>query len=417
MEFKKLSKKGYLSILRSTANINFWIGAVRSTKTINSIVRLCELAQSDRVPKDVSGVLVGKTIGTLEKNVLLTIASFVGKNNFIYKRSKQECFIYGRRFDVVGAKDESSKDRIQGMTYGIGYCDELVLYPRSFWDMLQTRFISIANYIILATMNPDNPYHWLKTDFIDKYKELGIKIFHFILDDNPHIPEKNREKLKQKFKGVFFKRFILGLWVLAEGLVYACFDEKKHIFSNKNFQPHQKYNIGVDYGTQNPCTFGLWGIENKKNYLVKEYYYCGRDENKLKTNEDYVNDLVDFVGNRLIEGIYIDPSAISFITTIKKMYPKLGYFIKSDIDNSVNDGIQTVSSKLGADEVLIHKDCKNHIREFNSYSYDDKKTKNTGVDTVLKVHDHCMDGTRYFLHNYYSKPRPDLRNIRTVAAA
>lgn len=417
MKLKEFSPKAIHSILNSIARINIWTGAVRSSKTISSIIRLVELAASNRIPKDIKGVLVGKTIGTLEKNVLEDLASIVGSKNYQYRSTKKQVILYGRKFDVVGAKDEGSKDLIQGMTYGIGYCDEITLYPQSFWNMLQTRFISILNYCILATCNPESPYHWLKVNFIDKAIELGINVFKFDLDDNLHMPLENKLSLIKSYTGVFYQRYILGLWVLAEGLIYSMFDEKKHLFDNLTVNnEYQKYNLAIDYGTQNPFCAGLFTRVENKHYMMKEYYYCGRDsENgKLKTNEEYCDDIADFVGSRIINKIDIDPSAIAFITSLKKQYPKLGQKINDHTDNSVKEGIENVSSCLGLGELLIHKNCKNTRKEFAVYSWDEKKAMSTGKEQPLKVNDHAMDMIRYYIRNNWFTNSPKTTTARVL---
>lgn len=406
MDFKKPSPKGMYSITNSVANVNLWTGAVRSTKTINSVIRLIEVSKNSRVPKDVKGVLVGKTKGTLERNIFSILTELVGKNNFIYKRTLGQAYLFGRVFDVVGAKDESSKDKIQGATYGIGYCDELALYPRSFWDMLLSRFISIKNYIILATCNPESPFHYVKTDIIEQAKKLAYKIFDFNLDDNPYLPAENVKKLKAKYKGVFYQRFILGLWVLAEGLVYSMFNEAKNMFSVFEPSIDQIFDVGIDYGIKNPFAMGLFTINKytKDHLMLKEFYWNGREHEEVtKTNEDYADHLLDFVGNRRLGKIFCDPSAVAFINTVKKRYPKLGAKFATT-DNTVRLGIESVASALSLGIFKIHKSCKNTKKEFNVYSWNEKKAIKTGEEEPLKENDHAMDLIRYYILGRIGRP-------------
>ena len=414
MNLKPLSKKGLFVYNNSNKKINISSGAVRSTKTFSSIFKLIQLAIDPLISFDIKGIIAGRTTRSIERNILDLLSDILPKSLFSYTRSLNQCKIGKRFFDVVGASDERAKEKIQGATYGIGYFDEVALFPQSFFEMALTRFLSIANYRILATCNTESPYHWLKTNYIDKKDLLDINYFHFTLDDNPYLPKENLEELKRTYTGVFYQRYILGLWVLAQGLIYSMFDKSKHLFDNLWTNENTRYKVSIDYGTKNPFAMGLFTQQENKHFLVKEFYYCGRDEEKLKTNEEYATNLNEFVGNKKIERIDIDPSAIAFITTVKKDYPKLGALIASNTDNSVKEGIENVSSVLNKNELFIHKDCKNTIKEFETYSWNEKKAMKTGYEEPLKENDHCMDFIRYYIRNNWYKKIAQVSNLLTL---
>lgn len=415
---KPLSPKGEFVLFNSTARINILSGAVRSSKTVSSVIRLIELALDPTIPIEVRGIIAGRTTRTIERNILSLLRDFLGKKLFSYSSSKNECRIGKRYFDVVGASDERAKEKIQGATYGIGYFDEVALYPKSFWEMALTRFISIENYVILATCNPDSPFHWLKTDYIDKCEEVekdfyrseeqDINYFHFTLEDNIYLPKENIEKLKANYSGVFYQRFILGLWVLAEGLIYSVFDNNKNVVDDSDFidgiDEKNIYYASIDYGAKNPFGIGLFTQHKKTKefIMLDEFYYSGRKEETVRTNEEYAKNLFDFLKDKNVRKIFCDPSAAAFIATVKKLYPKLGaLFVKTD--NNVKDGIEATSSAISLNKFKIHKRCKNTKQEFNTYSWNEKKALKTGVEEPLKDNDHMMDLIRYFIFNHVGK--------------
>lgn len=406
-KFGKFSQIGLQSMAFSNASMNIWEGPVRSGKTIDSLVRWSEFCRFGPPGKF---VMVGKTEGTLQRNIISVLADILG-NAIRYTR--QKAFIYGREIDLVGANDIRSESKIRGGTYAAAYVDEATLVPQNFWEMLTTR-LSVIGAKLFATTNPDSLFHYLKTDYIDRKEEpdMDLKVFSYKLEDNLNLSETFVNLLKNRYKGMFYERFILGLWVLAQGLIYSMFNRKQHVFSDIDTNSSTTFNASIDYGAQNPFAIGLYTdkirptlLLNKKifdSYMIKEYYYSGKTEENIKTNEEYATDLNEFVGNRKIGKIFCDPSAISFITTVKKDYPKLGAkFVKTD--NAVKEGIESVSSVLGQNRLFIHKDCKETLKEFSVYSWNEKKAKSSGVEEPIKENDHSMDQLRYFVHNHMMK--------------
>jgi len=241
----QFSPKQINSLVNSTARINIWEGAVRSGKTFVSIIRwLSFLANWEG--QNQNFLMVGKTERTLKQNILDPIQDLVGEKNFKLSRGTGEVYIYGIRCYIVGANDERAEGKIRGLTLAGAYCDEITLYPESFFKMLLSR-LSVPGAKLFGTTNPDSPFHWLKTDYLDREGELDLKRFHFVLDDNPNLPPEYVENLKKEYTGVWYKRFILGEWVLAEGLVYDMFNPDKH-FVEAPKDGYIQYWVGIDYG-------------------------------------------------------------------------------------------------------------------------------------------------------------------------
>ena len=391
------------SLVESNAKINIWMGSVRAGKTISSIVRWIQYVQS--VPATYALMMVGKTERTLKRNIIDVIIAILGTKNAVFKFGTGEFSMFGREIYVAGANDERSQEKIRGITLGGAYCDEITLYPESFFRMLSTR-LSEPGAKLFGTTNPDSPYHWLKTEYIDNEDGDVVKTFHFTIDDNLTLEEEYKRQLKKEFTGLWYDRFILGKWVLAEGTVYDMWDDKKYVFDlkewlrrrNKNGFKH--YCIGVDYGTSNPTVFLLIGYDSFDGpyYVCKEYYYSAKGVlAKQKTDAEYANDLVEFAKDYRISHYVVDPSAASFKTELRRRG-----IITTDADNSVVDGIRFVSSKLNVDGLYVEQSCYSLKKEFTCYVWDEKKQEK-GLDEPKKENDHALDALRYAIYTVFGQ--------------
>ena len=391
----RFSRKGLDTITNSTARLNIWEGAVRSSKTICSIVRWLEYVKSGP-PGDL--LMAGKTERTLKRNILDPLQQIVGSSRFKYNRGTGEAHLFGRRIYIAGANDERAAGKIQGLTLAGAYGDELTLWPESFFKMLLSR-LSVPGAKLFGTTNPDGPYHWLRTEYLDN-KALDLRSWHFTLEDNPNLDPAYVAALKKEYAGLWYKRFILGLWVLAEGAIYDMWDEGKHI---KSAPPYLNRRIvAVDYGTTNPCTFGLYGFgAGPEVFLEREYWYDSKETGKQKTDSEYADDFMTWLGNVPVEAIYVDPSAASFIAELRGR----GYII-SEANNAVLDGIRFVSTMLSNGHFFIDPSCTHTKNEFASYVWD-SKAQMKGEDKPLKRNDHCMDRNRYALFSHFGNPIPD----------
>jgi PBSX family phage terminase large subunit len=398
----EFSEKSRESIIASTARINIWDGAVRSGKTISSILRWLEYVQD--CPDENKLLMVGKTERTLRRNVLDVIQDMVDTEGK-YNRGLGLFHLFGKQIEIIGANDERAENKIRGVTLAGAYGDEISLWPENFFRMLLSR-LSVEGAKFFGTTNPDSPYHWLKTGFLDEH-ELNLKRFHFTLQDNPNLPLSFIRELEKEYTGLWHKRFIRGLWVLAEGSIYDMWNEESHIvdvkkmLGTKNKVQFDKYIVSIDYGTNNPCTFGLYGFDHKLPvYLQREYYYDSKTAGRQKTDSEYADDFDDFVGDVKPLAIYCDPSAASFIAELRRR----GYRL-TPAKNDVVDGIRFVGNMLRNGEYLVDKSCKHTIQEFSSYIWDEKAQKR-GEDKPLKEHDHTMDRDRYGLFTHFYREPP-----------
>lgn len=374
--------------------LNFLSGSVRSGKTYISILKFLLWVAS--MPADYEFIMVGKSIGSLQRNCFNYIYNFIGEENFIVSKSSKCAKVFGRTVWLEGALDERSEGKIRGMTLAGAYCDEVTLYPESFFVMLLTR-LSVPGAKLFATCNPDNPMHYIKTKYIDKADELDCAVWTFLLTDNTHLPKEYIENLSKEFKGVFYNRFVLGEWCKADGLVYPMFD---NVVPTQE-RDYTEYCVSMDYGIQNPTAMILWGYCDGIWYAVDEYYHSGRESSEQKTDEQYYAALERLCGDLPINKVYIDPSASSFIVCVRQH----GRFSVQHANNSVMEGIQHTASVLSAKRLMFNDCCRMTIREFGLYSWD---TKLTGGDTVIKDNDHAMDATRYFVQTrrIYGERKP-----------
>ncbi|NCD40753.1 MAG: hypothetical protein EOL88_01540 [Bacteroidia bacterium] len=291
----------------------------------------------------------------------------------------------------------------------MSYGDEITLWPESFFTMLLSR-MSVRGAKFFGTTNPDSPYHWLKESYLDRIGSgiNNINRYSFTIDDNPNLDPEYVEALKHEYTGLFYKRFILGQWVLAEGAVYDMWDESIHVVDTNavlrglgktNFDT---YIVGVDYGTNNPCTFGLYGYNRGGGpvYLVREYYYNGREKGRQKTDREYADDFKMFLKGVRPAAIYIDPSASSFIAELKH-----NGFMISHANNDVLEGIRYVSTLLRSGKFYVDRSCMETIKEFGAYVWDDR-AQEIGVDRPVKEFDHTMDRNRYALTSHFYRERP-----------
>jgi PBSX family phage terminase large subunit len=189
---------------------------------------------------------------------------------------------------------------------------------------------------------------------------------------------------------------------MAEGIIYDMFDEDKHKVPTID-RNYIEFYVASDYGTQNPTTFGLWGHYQGKWYKVKEYYYSGKATSKQKTDEEFYKELEKFIGDIKVKAVIVDPSAASFIATIRK-HDK--YKVLKAI-NDVLDGIRNVATALSENKIAYNDCCINTFREFFSYIWDEKAAER-GEDKPVKQNDHAMDSDRYFVNTILS------RNLRTT---
>lgn len=365
-------------------------GAVRSGKTSIMMWAFVRWAMENFSGQRFG--VCGRTVDSCTKNIIVPFTAMsLAKERYLIRWRRGDKVMEVRRgavtnyFEVFGGKDEASYTLIQGRTLAGALLDEVVLMPRSFVEQALTR-CSVDGAKLWFSCNPGSPQHWFYTEWIQRNKERNALYLHFEMTDNPGLSQKTLERYQSMFTGVFYDRYIRGLWVLAEGLIYPMFDESCIV---DELPEKGEYYVSCDYGTLNPFSAGLWCWDGKTATRVREYYYSGRENQKNKTDEEYADEIKKLIGEADVKSIIVDPSAASFIEVLRRR----GYMVRK-ASNDVTNGIMTTARFLQDGVIKIHRDCKDCIREFGLYRWDEKSTD----DRPIKENDHAMDEMRYFAY-------------------
>lgn len=366
-------------------------GAVRSGKTLCMSISFVLWAM--RCFDGAQLALCGKTIISLRRNIVNTLLPVLKQLGFSCSDSvSRNCVtveFMGRSnsFCLFGGRDESSQSLIQGATFAGVLLDEVALMPRSFVEQAAAR-CSVENSKLWFNCNPEGPEHWFYLEWIKRAEERNALYLHFTMEDNPSLSRRMLARYKRMYSGMFFRRFVLGEWVVADGRIYDFFDER-YVRKAPKEESITQFAISCDYGTANPASFGLWGLSRGTWYRLQEFYYDSRREGRQKTDAEYVDDLMRLAGGRRLRAVVVDPSAASFIEALRR---KSLPVIKAV--NDVVSGIRLTADLLRAGRLVICEDCKDAVREFSLYRW--SENGKTGHDAPLKANDHAMDDIRYF---------------------
>jgi len=413
----KLNPNQKFSIKDSDARLNIWDGSVRSGKTVAIDYRFIKAVGEgwEGCPADAIDVMVGKTLGALKRNVINPIIELVGSGNACFYPGKQEFRIWDKTIYTVGANDERSEGKIRGSTIRKALGDELTLWPESFFKMLDSR-LSLENSQFFGSTNPGPPRHYLKVDYLDRIEELDLKRYKFLLTHNLGLIKQNPhyvEIMEKNYTGLWYKRFILGEWCMAEGSIYDFFDEKLHTISEKDYPDAVYRSVGVDYGTSNPTCFLLFGHNHRTKPCVwseDEYFHDSVKEKRQKTDEEYVEDFISFIiGRKDVTTVFIDPAAASFKLALKRECMKRGMYIQiKDAENDVINGIRIQGTMLKSGDYKVGKRCKRTIADYYGYIWD-AKAQERGLDEPVKTNgaDHTKDAEKYDLYTTYGEHHID----------
>ena len=289
------------------------------------------------------------------------------------------------QFYIFGGRDESSASLIQGITFAGILLDEVALMPQSFVEQACAR-CSVAGSRLWFNCNPAGPSHWFYKTWILEAEKRNCLRLHFTMDDNPSLTPQIRERYQKLYTGVFYRRFILGQWAQAEGRVYDFFEpEMAKPVPEGRFE---KWYISCDYGTVNPTSMGLWGLQKGVWYRTEEFYFSSREAQRQMTDEEYADALKKLAGQRDIAAVIVDPSAASFIEVLRRR----GWRVRK-AENDVVSGIRLVSDCLKDGRMIICQGCGALLKEMDEYVWD---LSSSAKDKVKKEHDHAMDDMRYF---------------------
>jgi PBSX family phage terminase large subunit len=350
---------------------------------------------------------------SLRRNVLHEILPKVTALGFHCEEKRSENLVIVRsggrenRFYLFGGYDEGSAALIQGVTLAGVLFDEAALMPRSFVEQASAR-CSISGSKLWFNCNPEGPMHWFYREWILRAEERGALYLHFTMDDNPSLSPRIRARYEKAYSGTFYRRFILGEWTAAKGLIYDFFTPQEYC-GRVPEKPWERVRISIDYGTVNPTSFGLWALKDGVWYRAREYYFDSRREGQQKTDAEYVADLKKFAAGETVEKVIVDPSAASFIEALRREG-----FPVSKADNDVADGIRVTANLLKQRKIVICEGCESCLAEIAAYCWEDS---GTGRDRPKKERDHAMDEMRYFAVSIAKKERGGGIAMRAVERA
>jgi PBSX family phage terminase large subunit len=405
-----LSDKQQSYLYHSTAFINVADGAVRSGKTHTALRRFAKYA-IEGPPGDLG--IFARTERTARSNVVFPMIAMNPPRTIHYVQGSGELYVFGRRCWVIGVNDMRAEEKVRGMTLAGGYMNEVALYPQIVFDQAIARSISIPGAQFFADCNPDSPFHWLNTQYLEAgHPKNYLKRWRFQLADNPILPPENVEMLKALYGpgSLFYRRNIDGEWVVAEGAIYPQIDIRPggaHVVEELP-AAFDKVIAAIDYGTATVTTFLLIGRYLGTWYVIKEYYHDAEATGTQKTDAEFSADFRAFIAGWAPAAIEVDPSAASF----KKQLRSEGVRRVNDAENEVIDGIRLVSTALTATKLKIHQSCQNTIRELAGYVWD-RRAQERGEDQPVKKYDHTADALRYGCQRIFGpQPQRALRVVR-----
>lgn len=408
------------SIRDASARINIWHGPVRSGKTVSSLLAWV-LFVDQAPPGDL--YMVGKTELTLARNILQPLEAFLGAN-FRFSVGQHKAWMRTtsgrwRAIELVGANDQRAETKIRGATAAGAYGDEITLWPESFFKMMLSR-LSVKGARLFGTTNPDGPYHWLKAEYLDR-PELNLRAFTWPIDANPFLDPEYVRALKLEYGegSLWFKRFIEGLWVAAEGAVYDFFNETEHTIDTLPPRAPDQLDLSIDYGTSNATSVGAYlswnGVNEGDLRAVRHsgWYYDGRATGRQKTDSEYATEIIDWTQTlpMPVRNVYLDPSAASFKAELRKR----GLNVRA-AKNDVIDGIRVQARMLRSGEYRIRRDPSNAqcVRDYGAYLWD-TNAQARGEDKPLKQHDHTKDDERYYLFTMFGGRKANAGDMRRAS--
>ena len=377
-------------------------GSVRSGKTVSMILGFVHWAMRFFDGKNFG--ICGKTISSTERNIILPLLNMPDITDYYslqYIRGENKRIIirsgsHTNTFFIFGGKDESSYTLVQGITLSGVLFDEVALMPKSFVDQAVARTLSEPEARYWFNCNPESAEHWFYKEWICNTRQKKALHLHFTMQDNPILSPEQIADAERLYTGVFYNRYIKGLWCVAEGLIYPMFDKAVHVKSLPH--PQGEWYVSVDYGTLNAFSAGLWCYDGTTAYRVAEYYYSGREQKRQRTNTQYLQSIQQLTAGKSISAVIVDPSAASFIAELRQA----GFLVRKG-KNDVVEGIRRTAAALEQGKLLFSPDCKNSFREFALYRWDESSSQ----DRPIKENDHAMDDIRYFVSTILrGQPKP-----------
>ena len=381
-------------------------GAIRSGKTIACIIGF--MTWSQEMFAGESFILAGKTMGALKKNVIRPMLQILEAWGWPYEyiRSGTDARIEigSNTYYLYGANTEAAQDALQGLTAAGAYLDEAALFPRSFVDQAIGR-CSVEGAKIWMNCNPAGPHHYIREEYILKAREKKVYHLHFAMTDNLTLSRGVLGRYRRLWPhgSVFYKRFILGRWVAADGLIYQQFSDNvnEYLITEKWLKEHEIVYavIGVDFGgTKSAHSFTLTGFtRGYRQVVVLDEYYCRKRLNPKQLQDDFVDFVKRAQARYKVYEAYCDSAEQTLISGLETacVQNHVNIDIRNALKGPINDRIAFYNSLIAQHRWKVMKHCRNIISAFEESVYDDTK-KNMDVrldDGEMNVD--SLDSTEY----------------------
>lgn len=373
------------------------IGAKGSSKTESSLepIGMQIMGIDDEFPY----LLTGKTLVSLQRNLLVPLRRRFGADNVSWNTTKKTMQFFGKEVWIEGANDERAYEKIQGSSLGGAACDELVQTPESYYQILRGS-CRLAGAKILNTTNPDMPAHYVKRNIIDKMPELNknkrrLAVYHFGLNDNHFLTPDFVESIKLQYTGVYWKRYIKGLWAAASGAIYEDFsipEIRRNVIVHPSQIPLHDIafsNVGVDIGgAKSGSAFVHSGFSNDMTtlYVLGEKFFKDQTATPTVVNTKFY----DFMLNqrRMPQMIYFE-SAETYLKNglrefleqpvykkdavgVMRTVPRLPVEVRGSIKGSVNDRIRFIQFLMKIGKLKISSDCNELINALDEAVWNPK---------------------------------------------
>ena len=400
----KLTQKQNEYIRASGQRWNLKIGAVRSGKSFVDVAYIVPSRIRERAGLPGLTVIMGVSKGTIERNVLQPMREIYTSELVGTINNENIAYVFGEPVYCLGAEKMSQVAKILGASIKYCYGDEIAKWNKQVFEVLKSR-LDKEYSCFDGACNPESPNHWLK-EFIDD-PELDAYIQQYKIFDNPFLPKSYVDNLCKEYAGtVYYDRYILGEWAMAEGLIYPMY--KDAIVESASDEPGTELCVSIDYGTMNAFAAILWVKRGSVWYAEREYYYSGREKGIQKTDQEYADDLENWISDiweekkknpmaSYLGGVsygrietIIDPSAASFIALLKKS----NWSKVRTANNAVLDGIRDTAVALQTGKIkIVRPAMQNWSKEAGGYVWDDSQAE----ERPVKENDHLMDSMRYFV--------------------
>lgn len=371
-------------------------GAVRSGKTWISLFLWGLWLLT--MPRSGHYLMAAKTLHTLKRNCLDTLEKMFGTANFSYSISAKQGALFGRHLYFEGACDVRAESKIRGMSLQGAYCDELSLFPEDFFSMLLSR-LSAPGAKLLATTNPDTPVHWLKTRYLNRQSELDMVVMDFLIDDNPFLNADYVEQLKKEYTGVFYERYILGKWVVANGAIYRTFAETRDALKT-TLPDYDFIQVGVDFGgNRSAFAFVACGLKDDFSALTalmsERHPATGIDPDRLyDLLRRFLNRLARQYGEADI--IYADSAEQ---TLINGMRARFTVPVRNSVKNPIIDRIRCTTGLIAQKRFFYTAHCESLVEALCSAVYNNKKMTDERLDDGTSDID-TLDAFEYAWERY-----------------